>query len=163
MSQPAYNLRTIRKLLTAAFSDEALRQLCFDVPEFKPVYEQFSTGMSKDQVIQRLIEYCERKVLTGRLLEIIEEEAPEQYALFADNLIVGGKKAEPASMPNPVAMPNETEFLQQLLTQKTRELYDLKLKAAQFGALHTPPYITLRIEDLEKEIDELKQKSHLKR
>ena len=131
MSQPTYNLRTIRKLLTAAFSDEALRQLCFDVPEFKPVYEQFSTGMSKDQVIQRLIEYCERKVLTGRLLEIIEEEAPEQYALFADNLIVGGKRIQPTPALASSSEPDEVKFLREMITIKTRSLQHLQLNLLQ--------------------------------
>ena len=162
MSQPTYNLRTIRKLLTAAFSDEALRQLCFDVPEFKPVYEQFSTGMSKDQVIQRLIEYCERKVLTGRLLEIIEEEAPEQYALFADNLIVGGKRIQPTPALASNSEPDEVKFLQEMIAIKTRSLQHLQLQAAKYG-ISVPAHIALEIEDLEKEIDELKQKSHLKR
>ena len=74
MSQPAYNLRNIRKLLTTAFTDQELSQLCYEIPEFRPVYEQFTAGMSKDQMIQRLIEYCERKVLMGQLLAIVKEE-----------------------------------------------------------------------------------------
>jgi hypothetical protein len=156
MSQPAYNLRNIRKLLTTAFTDQELSQLCFDVPEFKPVYEQFTVGMSKDQMIQRLIEYCERKVLMGQLLTIVEEEAPEQYAQFADGLIVGEKKAEPASASGST-MPDETDFLRKLIIEKTRYLQTLQLQAAKFG-ISAPPHIVLQIEDLEKEIAELRQR-----
>lgn len=157
VSQPTYNLRTIRKLLTAAFTDQELRQLCYEIPEFKPVFEQFTTGMSKDQMIQRLIEYCERKVLLGQLLTIIEEEAPEQYELFADTLIAGGKKAEPAPSVPSSAMPDEAQFLQKLIVEKTRYLHTLQLQAARFG-ISAPPHIVIEIEDLEREINELQQK-----
>lgn len=161
MSQPVYNLRNIRKLLTAAFTDQELSQLCYEIPEFRPVYEQFTAGMSKDQMIQRLIEYCERKVLMEQLLEIIREEAPEQYTQFADSLMVGGKKSESSPSSNPPAI-NEVEQLQKLLIQNTRMLYELQLQEAQYG-LATPPHIKLQIEDLEKKIDELKHKLNLKR
>jgi hypothetical protein len=158
MGQPAYDLKTVRKLLTAAFGDEELNQFCLENPEFRPVYEQFSAGMSKTQKIQRLIDYSERKVLMKRLLALVKEEHADQYAEFENELTGGEQKVASASPLPPPAMPSETEFLQQLLTQKTRELYDLQLKAAQFGALHTPSYITLRIQDLENEIAELNQK-----
>lgn len=157
MSQPTYNLRNIRKLLTAAFSDQELSQLCYETPEFRPVYEQFTAGMSKDQMIQRLIEYCERKVLMKQLLEIVQEEASEQYAQFADSLMVGGKKAESGTSSSPVAMPDEAEFLRKLLIEKRRYLQTLQLQAAKFG-ISAPPHIVIQIEDLEKEIAELRQK-----
>ena len=163
MGQPAYDLKTVRRLLTAAFGDEELNQFCLENSEFRPVYEQFSAGMSKTQKIQRLIEYCERKVLMKRLLALVKEEHADQYAEFENELAEAGQKAPPASSLPPSALPSETEFLHQLLIQKTRELYDLQLKAAQFGALHTPSYITLRIQDLEKEIAEVEQKLNLKR
>jgi hypothetical protein len=161
MGQPAYDLKTVRKLLTAAFGDEELNQFCLENSEFRPVYEQFSAGMSKTQKIQRLIEYCERKVLMERLLALVKEEHADQYAEF-ENELTGGQKAAPVPPLPSSALPSETEFLHQLLIQKTRELYDLQLKAAQFGALHTPSYMTLRIQDLEKEIAELDQKLNLK-
>ncbi|MBE7553029.1 MAG: hypothetical protein HS126_18305 [Anaerolineales bacterium] len=156
MSQPAYNLRNIRKLLTTAFTDQELSQLCYETPEFRPVYEQFTAGMSKDQMIQRLIEYCERKVLMGQLLTIVEEETPEQYALVADSLIVGGKKPESAPSSGST-IPDQTEFLRKLISEKTRYLHTLQLQAAKFG-ISAPPHIVLEIEDLEKEIAGLQQK-----
>lgn len=158
MSQPTYNFRNIRKLLAAAFSDDELRQLCFDVPEFRGAYEELSTGQGKDQMIQKLIAYCERKVLMGQLLTIIEEEAPEQYALFADNLIVGGKKVEPKSSDSSasIMMPDPNEQLQKLIVEKTRVLYDLQLQKARYG-ISTPPHISIEIEDLEKQIADLRE------
>lgn len=157
MSQPPYNFRNIRKLLAAAFSDDELRQLCYDVPEFRGAYEEFSAGLGKDQMIQKLIAYCDRKVIMGKLLTVISEEAPEQYALFSDNLIVGGKKPETVPSPSPPAIPNESEFLQKLITEKIRYLHKLQLQAAKYG-ISAPPQIVIEIEDLEKEIAELQQR-----
>ena len=157
MSQPTYNFRNIRKLLAAAFSDDELRQLCYDVPEFRGVYEEFSASLGKDQMIQKLIAYCDRKVLMEKLLMIIAEEAPEQYALFSDNLVVGGKKAEPTPPLHSNDISNESEFLQKLITEKTRYLQTLQLQAARYG-ISAPPHVVIEIEDLEKEIAELRQR-----
>ncbi|HRV96593.1 MAG TPA: hypothetical protein P5526_30840, partial [Anaerolineae bacterium] len=54
-----YNPAEIRKLLQNALSEEEFTSLCYDY--FRPVYEQFSAGMSRPQKIQRLLEYCERQ------------------------------------------------------------------------------------------------------
>ncbi|MCL4302253.1 MAG: hypothetical protein KJ077_41580 [Anaerolineae bacterium] len=157
MSQPAYNIRAIRKLLSAVFKrGEDLYLFCTDFSEFTPVTEQFSGGMGKDQMIQRLIEYSDRKVLMARLLEVIKAEDPAQYAQF-ESEIFGGKKAESISSSNPTAVPAETEFLRKLISEKTRYLQTLQLQAAKFG-ISAPPHIVLEIEDLEKEIAELRQK-----
>lgn len=157
MSQPAYNIRAIRKLLTAAFeTDEGLRQFCTDFPELRPVTERFSSGMGKDQMIQRLIEYCESKVLTMRLLELVEEDNPAAYAKFETEIF--GKTPAKPSLPsvNPNVVGDENEFLQKLITEKTRYLQTLQLQAAKFG-ISVPVYIAIEIEDLEKEIANLKQ------
>lgn len=156
MGQPTYKLRNIRKLLTTAFTDEELRQLCYDEPKFRPVYEQFSAGMSKDQIVHRLLEYCERKGLLGDLLEIIEEEVPAAYNNFAGKL-VSGEKVETSAVPQAVGREEEVEQLQTLIATNTRRLYKLQQQAASYG-LSTPPEIQIQIEDLETEIAELKQK-----
>jgi hypothetical protein len=139
MSQPTYNFRNIRKLLAAAFSDDELRQLCYDVPEFRGVYEEFSTGLGKDQMIQKLIAYCDRKVIMGQLLTVIAEEAPEQYALFSDNLVVGDKKPETRPSLSSNAIPSENEFLQKLITEKSAICirYTCKLPGMGFRRHHT--------------------------
>ena len=151
MSQPVYNLKLIRKLLTDAFSDEELEQFCYDNAEFGPVAEQFSTGMSKTQKIQRLIEFCQRKVLMERLLTLVKEEQPGQYALYENDLVSGGKK------PEITPPPSEMDFLQKLINEKTRYLNTLQLQAAKYG-ISVPVHIALEIEDLEREISGLRQK-----
>jgi hypothetical protein len=70
----------IRNLLTAAFNDDDLTILCFD--HFRPVYEQFSAGMTKSQKIQLLIEYCGRNRSFDQLLALVREHNPAQFAQF---------------------------------------------------------------------------------
>jgi len=155
MGQPTYQLRNIRKLLTTAFSDEELRQLCYDESQFRPVYEQFVTGMSKNQMVQRLLEYCERKGLLDELLEIVEEETPAAYSNFAGKL-VSGSTMESSAAPQPVVGGDDVKQLQTLLATHTRRLHLLQQQAAKYG-LSTPPEVQMQIEDLEIEIAELKQ------
>ncbi len=156
MTQPTYNIRAIRKLLTAAFeTDEGLRQFCTDFPEFRPVTERFSSGMGKDQMIQRLIEFCESKVLTMRLLELVQEDNPAAYSKFEVE-IFGKTPPKPSSSVDPNSALAETEFLQKLITEKTRYLQTLQLQAARFG-ISVPVHIAIEIEDLEKEIARLRQ------
>ncbi|NJN96549.1 MAG: AAA family ATPase [Anaerolineales bacterium] len=81
-----YNIRAIRQLLTLAFSDEELRGIVFDYPEFRPVYEQLSHDTGKSRVIQYLIEYAERKELLDQLLDSIKKQNPKQYATFENDL-----------------------------------------------------------------------------
>jgi hypothetical protein len=132
-----YNLKDLRKLLTNAFTDVELRQLCYDTPAFRPVYEQFAAGTGKAQIIQSLLEFSERKGLLDQLLAAARDEAPNQYAEF--------ESGQP-----------EREHIDKLIAEKKRRLYLLQEKAAKFG-LSTPPEITIEIEDLEAEITRLKQ------
>lgn len=46
-----YNTEVVRDLLTAAFDDERLTILCYD--HFRPVYDDFSVGMSKRHNVTR--------------------------------------------------------------------------------------------------------------
>lgn len=77
-----YNTEAVRDMLTAAFDDEGLTALCYD--HFRPVYDDFSVGMSKRHKIHRLLDYCERHLQMGKLLTLIEKHNPDQYARFKD-------------------------------------------------------------------------------
>ena len=79
-----WNTAIIRELLTAAFNDDELTTLCFDY--FRPVYQELSTGMSTSQKIQRLLDYCERHDQIGKLLALVRERNPVQYARFEGRL-----------------------------------------------------------------------------
>jgi tetratricopeptide (TPR) repeat protein len=75
-----WNTEAIRKLLTAAFDDQEVKTLCFD--HFPPVYEDLATGMSKGDMIQRLMEHCVRHEQVQELLELVERKNPIQYERF---------------------------------------------------------------------------------
>lgn len=79
-----YNTATIRKLLTAAFSDEDLTALCFD--HFRDVYHKFGRGLGHTEKVQLLLEYCEQNLAFETLLTLVEAENPTQYERFKSTL-----------------------------------------------------------------------------
>jgi len=68
----------VRRFLVETYSDEELRTLCFDY--FRDVYDDFTTGMSKTQMIRILIESCDRRDALGKLEAALRAERPNQYA-----------------------------------------------------------------------------------
>lgn len=74
-----FNFKNIRTLLIEGFTDGELRRLCYDEPDFRPVYDQLSQGMGKDQVIDKLIEYTERRELINRLLTLTKVHNLRKY------------------------------------------------------------------------------------
>jgi hypothetical protein len=78
---PTWDMAAIRQLFYAAFSDGELTNFCFDY--FRPVYNEFSGGMSRGAKIQRLLEYCENHDLVETLLKRAEKANPRQYRKFA--------------------------------------------------------------------------------
>ncbi|MBI1878354.1 MAG: hypothetical protein HYR94_09035 [Chloroflexi bacterium] len=80
MTTETYNLPNIRTLLTDGFNDEELRRLCYDVPDFRPVYAQLAQGVSKVDVVFRLVEYAEQKMLMKELLTLARKLNPARYA-----------------------------------------------------------------------------------
>jgi hypothetical protein len=84
LNRDQVNTAVLRDLLTIVFSDEQLMTFSYDY--FRPVYEQFGTGMSKTVKIQRLIEYSTRQLEIERLLDFIRNYNPSQYAQFENKL-----------------------------------------------------------------------------
>lgn len=82
--QDEQNIPTIRKLLTAAFSDEDFTIFCYD--HFQDVYENFASGMTFRLKVQLLIEYCVNNNLLSVLLPLVGELNPNKYAEFAPSL-----------------------------------------------------------------------------
>jgi hypothetical protein len=82
--QPEFNTAAVRELLLAAFSDEELMTFCFD--NFRPVYEEFTAGMSRTQKVQLLLDYCVRRGEMAKLLAWVEQANSYQYGRFAGRL-----------------------------------------------------------------------------
>lgn len=74
-----YNLAAIYTLLDQAFTDEALRRLCYDTPEFEPVYDQLTRDTDKATVIDRLVKYADQSLLLATLLHLAEAQSPAVY------------------------------------------------------------------------------------
>jgi len=80
--QPQYKTAAIRQLLFDAFSDEELNSFSFDF--FQPLYENFSSGMSKKEKIQLILDYCVRHGEIERLLMLVKEKNPYQYGRYGE-------------------------------------------------------------------------------
>ena len=91
--QPRYDTAAVRELVMAAFGDEELTTFCYD--NFRPVYEEFTTGMSRTQKVQRLVETCDRRGEMERLLALVQKKNAYQYRRF-----------EPQLRPSPPANPS---------------------------------------------------------
>lgn len=79
MSTTRYNLKNIRTLLTEGFTAEELRRLCFDISDFRAVYDQLTGDTGKDRIIDLLLEHAERRLLLEYLLVLVKEQNPSRY------------------------------------------------------------------------------------
>jgi hypothetical protein len=70
----------LRDLLNAVLSDDKLTTLCFE--HFRPVYDKFSTGMTRTAKIQRLLDFVSQQSQVQRLLARLEEINPAEVARY---------------------------------------------------------------------------------
>jgi hypothetical protein len=100
-----YNIRNIRTMLTEGFNPEELRELAFDDPDFRPVYDQLSSSAGKAEIIQRLVEYAERRVKMEALLAWARERNParyDQHQPYSD-FPTSSTPSRPASLTTPAS------------------------------------------------------------
>lgn len=116
----AYNTSAIRNLVTVAFSDEELKTLCFD--HFRTVFEKFTAGMTKGRMVQLLLEHCERRGEMARLLNLVQQANPVQYATYADRIGApdGPTVAEPCDKRR--GRPTDTTVVREVLEWRIRIL-----------------------------------------
>lgn len=74
-----YNFERIRTLFIEGFSDEDLRDLCFDVPDFRPVYHQLAQTTGKTEIVRRLLAHAAQRAQLDLLLALAKERNPAQY------------------------------------------------------------------------------------
>lgn len=77
-----YQTDTIRKLLTEGYEYEALRDFCFDKPNFRPVFYRLAPNTGKSEIIQYLIEHAELYSYFNILLDWAEKKNPDRYAMY---------------------------------------------------------------------------------
>ena len=96
--QPAFDTAAVRELLLAAFSDEELTTFCFDY--YRPVYDEFSGGMSRPDKIQRLVAACDRSGQMAPLLARIERANPHQYGRFKGRVCSAHGRDRTTNLPD---------------------------------------------------------------
>jgi competence ComEA-like helix-hairpin-helix protein len=95
-------LADIRIFLVKCFSDEELKELCFD--HFIEVYQNFSDSESKRSKALKLIDYCHNHGTVPELLSVLRQLRPEQF-----DLVFGPYKA-PALLKIDLNKATETEL-----------------------------------------------------
>ena len=91
---PRYNTGAIRELLLAAFTPDALRRLCQDRAEFRPVLEDVSANPSLNELADQILTHCETHVLFDQLLAEVRRLVPRQYERFEPRLLPEAIAAE---------------------------------------------------------------------
>jgi hypothetical protein len=79
-------LAEIRELLLDAFTPQTLRRFCQDRPTFRPILDTFGPGHGFDEMVDRVIDYCQSQLLFDPLLAGVRESNPRQYTRFAQVL-----------------------------------------------------------------------------
>lgn len=60
MAELKYNFASIRALLNKGFTDQQLRDLCFDVRFLRPVYEELAANTGKAEIVSKILEHADR-------------------------------------------------------------------------------------------------------
>jgi hypothetical protein len=70
------NRNNLREYIRTRYSDQELRDLCF---QLNVDYESLEGG-SKDAKARELVTYCERHDLRGQLIAALRQDRPAQFA-----------------------------------------------------------------------------------
>ena len=162
-----YYTKNIRALLTEGFTDKELRRFCYDVSEFKPVYNQLAENTGKAEIIDRLIEFAEQKLLVELLLAQAKEHNPGRYEqhqpYYPVTSISEDEKQKFVQTPRSIRESGtesrqELDSLKRELTQHQRNLNRLREQAAIFAAGETPLHLLNQIEAEKMAIQAVKER-----
>jgi hypothetical protein len=129
---PTYNLQAIRKLLLEAFTAEDLRRFCQDRPPFRPIVQRFGPHHGFDEMVDKVVDYCQTEIRWEPFLAEVEKEKPDQYARFADRLYAPETVGEArTSTDTPAKQDPEREKL----LNKVQARIDVSLHNAVYMAL----------------------------
>jgi serine/threonine protein kinase len=87
------NIRTLLTELSKGYTEEELRQICFDLPDFGPVQHQLSRIGDKAEIVERLLEYAEQTLQLEKVLTLARAYKPALYEKYQPyyELIDAGK------------------------------------------------------------------------
>lgn len=96
MTQPSYNLTNIRELLIQGFNDSELRALCFDMPNFRPVYHELGSNTGKAEIVAKLLEHADKTMQLDTLLDLARERNPARFQRHDPYMDPVGSPTRPA-------------------------------------------------------------------
>ncbi|MEM7343985.1 MAG: hypothetical protein AAF485_07060, partial [Chloroflexota bacterium] len=128
---------------------------------------------------RQLVTYSEQQNLIELLLTIVQEDAPNHFADYQEmvmsqsttpSMVASSEishipletpdpkvELNSSTLGRPTLDPVEIKHIKMLLQEKTHYLYTLERQEAKFGTLK-PLHIMVQIEDLKKEIANLKER-----
>lgn len=106
MTQPSYNLTNIRELLIQGFNDSELRALCFDMPNFRPVYHELGNNTGKAEIVAKLLEHADKTMQLDTLLDLARERNPARYQRHGPYMDPAGSPTRPAEGSSGVNIGN---------------------------------------------------------
>ena len=93
----SYILPNIRALLIESFTAEELRRFCYEITDFRPVYDKLAENTDKAEIVDTLLEQADQKLLHELLLAWAKEANPSQYNKYYPYIF--------PSSPLPLATP----------------------------------------------------------
>ncbi|MBI1878491.1 MAG: NACHT domain-containing protein [Chloroflexi bacterium] len=128
-----YNLTNIRAFLTEGFTAGELRDLCFEVLDFRSVYDQLAESTGKADIVRRLLEYAERQGLLETLLDQTKKRNPAKY-----------EKYLPYELPGP-EIDDSIQDLKSFLTEVCKQVAKLlRVQNASIWLLEEKHKLTIK-------------------
>jgi len=121
MKNTSYHLKNIRALLTSGFSDAELRELCFDTPALRPVYDQFGASTGKAEMAAVLLEYADRTLQLDLLLSLLKERNPARYERHQPYRIDESPSIDQKSSPSSTETSPEVQTYSCFISYSSRD------------------------------------------
>ena len=112
-------LAAIRRLLLEAFTAQGLRRFLQDRPVLRHIVNAFGPGHGFDEMVDRVIDRCQKDFLFDELLVGVRDTNPRQYVRFLEDLGFG-----PFPEPGVTAPPLVAAQLPSLLAELRRVVRD---------------------------------------
>lgn len=136
------NLRT---LLLEGFTEDELRQFCFDIPDFKPLYPQLARYSSQADIVQQVLEYAERTSKIEFLLAWAKERNPAQYERHQP---YRSRCIEPADTAEALALAETSEITQRspaIIAPKISDKGKAEEPVPSVEPAHSPALLTFDV------------------
>lgn len=127
-----YDRAAVRELVKSAITESEFRNLCFN--HFHAVYEQFTTGQTRDDRILLLVEHADKHLQLDVLLHDIKKINSKAFARFGQLLereprVLAGHSGDHHNLPSPTIG---------VITALTHEYVAVKV-LLENGIAHTVP------------------------